>query len=95
MKKSIILHKTALKKLTGAMMSLEPVIELLKKNLDTETLVPEALHNCMKQLSVQYVVVGGMPELFPDATIFQLRCFLWTEIRKVSKRFFGILKSTM
>ena len=40
----------------------EPVIELLKKNLDTETPVPEALHQRMRQLLLQYAVVGGMPE---------------------------------
>ena len=39
-----------------------PVIEMLKKNLETETPVPEALHNRMKQLICQYVVVGGMPD---------------------------------
>ena len=40
----------------------EPVIELLKKNLDAETPVPEALHQRMRQLLLQYAVVGGMPE---------------------------------
>jgi len=39
-----------------------PVIEMLKNNLETETPVPEALHNRMKQLLLQYVVVGGMPD---------------------------------
>lgn len=39
-----------------------PVIEMLKKSLETETPVPEALHNRMKQLLLQYVVVGGMPD---------------------------------
>lgn len=39
-----------------------PVIEMLKKSLETESPVPEALHNRMKQLLLQYVVVGGMPE---------------------------------
>lgn len=39
-----------------------PVIEMLKKNLEAETPVPEALHNRMKQLLLQYVVVGGMPD---------------------------------
>lgn len=38
------------------------VIELLKKNLKEETPVSEALHNRMRQLLLQYVVVGGMPE---------------------------------
>lgn len=39
-----------------------PIIEMLKKSLDAEKPVPEALHNCMRQLLLQYVVVGGMPE---------------------------------
>lgn len=39
-----------------------PVIEMLKKSLETETPVPEALHNRMKQLLLQYAVVGGMPD---------------------------------
>lgn len=39
-----------------------PVIELLKKNLEAEIPVPEALHNRMKQLLLQYAVVGGMPD---------------------------------
>lgn len=40
----------------------EPIIEMLKRNLETETLVSEALHNRMRQLLLQYVVVGGMPD---------------------------------
>ena len=40
----------------------EPIIALLKKNLDTETPIPEALHHRMQQLLLQYTVVGGMPE---------------------------------
>lgn len=40
----------------------EPLIELLRKNLETETPVPEALHQRMRQLLLQYTVVGGMPE---------------------------------
>lgn len=40
-----------------------PLIEMLKKNLETETPVPEALHGRMKQLLLQYVVVGGMPDV--------------------------------
>ena len=39
-----------------------PIIEILKKSLETETPVPEALHNRMKQLLLQYTVVGGMPD---------------------------------
>lgn len=40
----------------------EPVIGMLKQCLEKETPVPEALHNRMKQLLLQYVVVGGMPD---------------------------------
>lgn len=39
----------------------DSVIELLKKSLETEVPVPEALHNRMRQLLLQYAVVGGMP----------------------------------
>lgn len=40
----------------------DPVIALLEQCLQKETPVPEALHNRMKQLLLQYVVVGGMPD---------------------------------
>ena len=40
----------------------EPVIAMLQKALDSETPVPEALHSRMKQLLLQYAVVGGMPD---------------------------------
>lgn len=40
----------------------EPVIALLQKALDDETPVPEALHSRMRQLLLQYAVVGGMPD---------------------------------
>ncbi len=40
----------------------EPIIESLKKCMEEETPVPEALHNRMRQLLLQYAVVGGMPE---------------------------------
>ena len=40
----------------------EPIIEMLKKNLIAETPIPEALHNRMRQLLLQYTVVGGMPD---------------------------------
>lgn len=39
-----------------------PVIEMLKNCLEAEAPVPEALHNRMRQLLLQYVVVGGMPD---------------------------------
>lgn len=41
----------------------DPVIGMLKKCLDEEAPVAEALHNRMKQLLLQYVVVGGMPDV--------------------------------
>ncbi len=48
----------------------ESVIALLRKCLDDETPVPEALHGRLRQLLLQYAVVGGMPEavqLFADS----------------------------
>lgn len=40
----------------------EAVIGMLKKSLDEETPVAEALHKRMKQLLLKYIVVGGMPD---------------------------------
>ncbi len=40
----------------------EGIIAMLKKSLDEETPVPEALHQRMRQLLLQYTVVGGMPD---------------------------------
>lgn len=40
----------------------ETVISMLQNALDTERPVPEALHSRMKQLLLQYAVVGGMPD---------------------------------
>lgn len=39
------------------------VIDKLKEFLISETPVPEALHNRLRQLLLQYTVVGGMPEV--------------------------------
>ena len=39
------------------------VIDKLKEYLAKEVPVPEALHNRMRQLLLQYTVVGGMPEV--------------------------------
>ena len=39
-----------------------PIIEMLRQCLQKEIPVPEALHNRMKQLLLQYTVVGGMPD---------------------------------
>lgn len=40
----------------------EDIIAMLKKKLDSEEPVPDALHNRMRQLLLQYTVVGGMPD---------------------------------
>lgn len=40
-----------------------PVIEVMKKHLEEETPVPDALHNRLRQLMLQYAVVGGMPDV--------------------------------
>ena len=40
----------------------DAVIGMLQNALDTERPVPDALHNRMKQLLLQYAVVGGMPD---------------------------------
>lgn len=39
-----------------------PVIAMLQKCFESEQTVPEALHNRMRQLLLQYTVVGGMPD---------------------------------
>lgn len=41
----------------------EPLINMLKKNLEAQIPVQEALHNRMRQLLLQYAVVGGMPDV--------------------------------
>lgn len=41
----------------------EIVIDSLKKNITQVTPVPEALHKKMRQLLLQYTVVGGMPDV--------------------------------
>lgn len=41
----------------------EQIINKLKEYLESEKPVPEALHNKMMQLMLQYIVVGGMPEV--------------------------------
>lgn len=39
------------------------VLDLLKEHFANETPVPEAIHHRMRELMLQYVVVGGMPEV--------------------------------
>ena len=41
----------------------DTVIETLRHCLVNESPVPSALHNRMKQLLLQYTVVGGMPDV--------------------------------
>jgi len=41
----------------------EELIAKLKEYLETETAVPEVLHNRFRELFLQYAVVGGMPEV--------------------------------
>ncbi len=41
----------------------EQIIKILKKCLENATPVPEALHNKMQELMLQYTVIGGMPEV--------------------------------
>lgn len=41
----------------------DQIIGLLKKNLEEQTPIPEALHSRMRQLLLQYTVVGGMPDV--------------------------------
>ncbi|MCC8130832.1 MAG: ATP-binding protein [Oscillospiraceae bacterium] len=41
----------------------EDVISLLEKSLEAVTPAPEALHERMRQLLLQYTVVGGMPDV--------------------------------
>ena len=41
----------------------EPMIALLKQSLENELPVPDAIHNRMRQLLLQYTVVGGMPDV--------------------------------
>ncbi len=40
----------------------QPVFDLLRQCLRDEMPVPEAIHNRMRQLLLEYVIVGGMPE---------------------------------
>lgn len=40
----------------------EPVISMLRKCFENEQPVPEALHNRLRQVLLQYTVVGGMPD---------------------------------
>ncbi len=44
----------------------EPVFKKLRECFEQTTPVPEALHNRMHQLLLQYTVVGGMPEVVQE-----------------------------
>lgn len=39
------------------------VLDMLKQHFENETPVPEAIHHRMRELMLQYVVVGGLPEV--------------------------------
>lgn len=41
----------------------KPVFDFLNKSYRNETPIPEALHNRMRQLLNEYLIVGGMPEV--------------------------------
>ena len=41
----------------------EPLIQLLQQHLMSEQPIPEALHQKMRELLLQYIVVGGMPDV--------------------------------
>ena len=48
----------------------EQVIRLLRDSLEKETPVPEAIHHRLRELLLQYVVIGGLPaavQLFVDS----------------------------
>lgn len=49
----------------------EPVFKLLSSCMESETPVPDAIHLRMRELFLQYVIVGGMPEAI--ATFLQTR----------------------
>lgn len=40
----------------------EAIVDELRKHLNSETPVPAAIHNLMRQRLLEYVVVGGMPD---------------------------------
>ncbi len=44
----------------------EQIIDLLRKSLDEITPIPTAIHNRMKELLLQYIVVGGMPAVVDE-----------------------------
>ena len=39
-----------------------PVFDLLRQCFEQETPVPEAIHNRLRQLLLEYIIIGGMPE---------------------------------
>lgn len=40
----------------------DSVVEILKSSLDEEKPVPKVIHDRMRQLMLEYIIVGGMPE---------------------------------
>lgn len=47
------------------------VIDVVKRCFETESVVPEGIHNAMMELLYRYVIVGGLPEV--------VNCFLETK----------------
>ena len=47
----------------------DPIIDKLKQCLETGTSVPDVLHKRMKELLLQYVVVGGMPAVVSEFVV--------------------------
>ena len=47
----------------------DDIIDILKNAMDNRTTVPAAIHNRMRQLMLQYVVIGGMPEAVADFVV--------------------------
>ena len=66
-------------------------IDYLKQCLETETLVNEALHERMRQLLLQYIIVGGMPKAV--ATFLETKHV--GEVAKVQRAIIDDYKSDM
>ncbi|MBR4564301.1 MAG: ATP-binding protein [Paludibacteraceae bacterium] len=47
----------------------DDIIDILKNAMNNRTTVPVAIHNRMRQLMLQYVVIGGMPEAVADFVV--------------------------
>ena len=47
----------------------DDIIDILKNAMNNRTTVPVAIHNRMRKLMLQYVVIGGMPEAVADFVV--------------------------